>query len=99
VKKQLLSESHHSAGVFTQALESDTDFVRGQSGIHVRPHFCFEQHCDNQNQHGIGKDRINDVGNPSESTRLAKYKVLVQASASMRAHANTTKKDILILIR
>ena len=34
-----------------------------------------------------------------ESTRLAKYNVKVQASASMLAHANTSNEVALILIR
>ena len=43
--------------------------------------------------------RIVDVDIASESTQLAKYNVLVQASASMLAQANTTGGVALMLIR
>jgi flagellin len=43
--------------------------------------------------------RIVDVDIASESTRLAKYNVLVQASASMLAQANTNGDVALMLIR
>ena len=43
--------------------------------------------------------RIIDVDVAAESTRLAKYNVLVQASASMLAQANTNGDIALMLIR
>jgi flagellin len=43
--------------------------------------------------------RIVDVDIAEESTRLAKYNVLVQASASMLAQANASSDIALMLIR
>ena len=40
-----------------------------------------------------------DVDVASESTRLAKYNVLVQASASMLAQANGLSEVTLVLMR
>jgi flagellin len=43
--------------------------------------------------------RIVDVDIAAESTRMAKYNVLVQASASMLAQANASSDIALMLIR
>jgi flagellin len=43
--------------------------------------------------------RIVDVDIAAESTRMAKYNVLVQASASMLAQANSSSDIALMLIR
>ena len=43
--------------------------------------------------------RITDVDIAAESTRLAKYNVLVQASASMLAQANMNSDVALMLLR
>ena len=43
--------------------------------------------------------RITDVDIASESTRMAKYNVLVQASASMLAQANSSSDIALMLLR
>ena len=43
--------------------------------------------------------RIVDVDIAAESTRMAKYNVLVQASASMLAQANTSGDVALMLLR
>ena len=45
------------------------------------------------------KGRIIEVDIACESKRMAKYNVLVQASASMLAQANTTGDVALMLIR
>jgi len=42
--------------------------------------------------------RIMDVDIATESTKLAKYNILVQASASMLAQANTTPNAALMLL-
>ena len=46
---------------------------------------------------GVG--RIMDVDVARESTRLAKYNVLVQASASMLSQANSLSEVALVLVR
>ena len=43
--------------------------------------------------------RIKDVDIATESTNLAKYQVLIQASASMLAQANTNSDVALMLLR
>jgi flagellin len=43
--------------------------------------------------------RITDVDIAEESTRLAKYNILVQASASMLTQANTNSDIALMLLR
>ena len=45
------------------------------------------------------KGRITDVDIAAESTRLAKYNILVQASASMLAQANSSSDIALMLLR
>ena len=42
--------------------------------------------------------RIMDVDIASESTQLAKYNILVQASASMLSQANATPNAVLMLL-
>jgi len=43
--------------------------------------------------------RITDVDIAAESTRMAKYNVLLQASASMLAQANSSTDVALMLLR
>jgi flagellin len=43
--------------------------------------------------------RIKDVDIATESTNLAKYQVLIQASASMLAQANTNTDIAMMLLR
>ena len=45
------------------------------------------------------KGRITDVDIAAESTRLSKYNILVQASASMLAQANSSSDIALMLLR
>ena len=45
------------------------------------------------------KGRVTDVDIAAESTELAKYNVLVQASASMLAQANTSADVAIMLLR
>jgi flagellin len=46
-----------------------------------------------------GRGRIMDVDMASESTRLSRYNILVQASASMLAQANSLTEVSLVLMR
>ena len=50
-------------------------------------------------EHGAAYGRIMDVDIAAESTRLAKYNILVQSSAAMLAQANSSSDVVLMLLR
>ena len=88
-----------SVGVFTQALQNIAT-LRAQNGASMSQ---LQHGYDNLSQLkdnlSASKGRIMDVDVAAESTRLAKYNVLVQASASMIAQANSLSEVSLVLMR
>jgi len=88
-----------SVGVFTQALENLATLRAQNGGTMSRLNFAGEEMSVQQTNMIAAKGRVTDVDLAAESTRLAKYNVLVQASASMLAQANTSADIALMLLR
>ena len=73
--------------------------LRAENGGTVsRLNFAFEQSNRTKSTLEAANGRIMDVDIAAESTRLAKYNILVQASASMLAQANVAPNAALMLI-
>ena len=88
-----------SVGVFTQALENIAT-LRAENGAAVsRLEFAQESSAQRRTNLEAAHGRIMDVDIATESTQLAKYNILVQASASMLAQANTQPDIALMLLR
>ena len=88
-----------SVGVFTQALENIATLRADNGGSMSRLRFASDNIATTKTNMEAANGRIIDVDIAAESTRMAKYNVLVQASASMLAQANTTGDVALMLIR
>jgi flagellin len=88
-----------SVGVFTKALENIAT-LRAENGASMsRLRFASDNISTTKTNMEAANGRIVDVDVAAESTRLAKYNVLVQASASMLAQANTIGDIAMMLIR
>ena len=88
-----------SVGVFTQALENLATLRAGNGASMSRLRFAGEEMASQETNLIAARGRVVDVDIAAESTRLAKYNVLVQASASMLAQANTSADIALMLLR
>jgi flagellin len=88
-----------SVGVFTQALENVATLRADNGASMSRLRFAGQEMAVQETNLIAAKGRITDVDIAAESTRLAKYNVLVQASASMLAQANTSSDITLMLLR
>ena len=88
-----------SVGVFTQALENIATLRANNGASMSRLRFAGEEMALQETNLIAAKGRITDVDIAAESTQLAKYNVLVQASASMLAQANTSADVALMLLR
>jgi len=88
-----------SVGVFTQALENIATLRADNGASMSRLRFAGQEMAVQETNLIAAKGRITDVDIAAESTRLAKYNVLVQASASMLAQANTSADVALMLLR
>ena len=88
-----------SVGVFTQALENVATLRADNGASMSRLRFAGQEMAVQETNLIAAKGRITDVDIAAESTRLAKYNVLVQASASMLAQANTSSDIALMLLR
>lgn len=88
-----------SVGVFTKALENIAT-LRAENGASMsRLRFASDNISTTKTNMEAANGRIIDVDVAAESTQLAKYNVLVQASASMLAQANTNGDIAMMLIR
>lgn len=88
-----------SVGVIAQALENVAT-LRAENGAGMSQLRNGHDNLLTQKTNmALGYSRIMDVDIASESTRLAKYNVLTQSSASMLAQANTVSEIALILMR
>ena len=88
-----------SVGVFTKALENIAT-LRAENGASMsRLRFASDNISTTKTNMEAANGRIVDVDVAAESTQLAKYNVLVQASASMLAQANTNGDIAMMLIR
>ena len=88
-----------SVGVFTQALENIATLRADNGGTMSRLRFASDNIATTKTNMEAANGRIIDVDVAAESTRLAKYNVLIQASASMLAQANTNYDIALMLLR
>jgi flagellin len=88
-----------SVGVISQALEN-VSFLRAQNGgVHSRLAFNAESLTQQKTNMRAALGRMVDVDIAEETTNLAKYSVLSQASASMLAQANANTEIALMLLR
>ena len=88
-----------SVGVFTQAIENIATLRADNGASMSRLRFAAEEMGLQETNLIAANGRIVDVDIAAESTRMAKYNVLVQASASMLAQANTSGDVALMLLR
>ena len=88
-----------SVGVISQALENIA-FPRAQNGgVHSRLAFNAQSLTQQKTNMRAALGRMVDVDIAEETTNLAKYSVLSQASASMLAQANQNTDIALMLLR
>ena len=88
-----------SVGVISQALENIA-FLRAQNGgVLFRLAFNAESLTQQKTNMRAALGRMVDVDIAEETTNLAKYSVLSQASASMLAQANANTDPALMLLR
>lgn len=87
-----------SVAVFTQALENIATLRAENGGSVSRLQFSKESAAQQRTNLEAANGRIMDVDIASESTRLAKYNILVQASASMLSQANATSNVAMMLL-
>ena len=88
-----------SVGVFTQAIQNIATLRADNGASMSRLRFAAEEMGLQETNLIAANGRIVDVDIAAESTRMAKYNVLVQASASMLAQANTSGDVALMLLR
>jgi flagellin len=87
-----------SVAVFTQALQNVATLRAENGGSVSRLQFAKESTAAQKTNLEAANGRIMDVDIAQESTALAKYNILVQASASMLSQANTTSNVALMLL-
>jgi flagellin len=87
-----------SVAVFTQALQNIATLRAENGGSVSRLQFSKESASAQRTNLEAANGRIMDVDIASESTSLAKYNILVQASASMLSQANATSNVALMLL-
>jgi flagellin len=96
---ELLDLEDISVGVITKALENIA-FLRAQNGgTHSRLAFNAESLVQQKTNMRAALGRMVDVDFAEETTNLAKYQVLSQASASILAQANANTEIALMLLR
>ena len=88
-----------SVGVFTQAIQNVATLRADNAASMSRLRFASQDLALQKTNMEAASGRITDVDIAAESTRLAKYNVLVQASASMLAQANMNSDVALMLLR
>ena len=87
-----------SVAVFTQALQNVATLRAENGGSVSRLQFARESVTAQKTNLEAANGRIMDVDIASESTRLAKYNILVQASASMLYQANSSSNVAMMLL-
>ena len=88
-----------SVGVFTQAIQNIATLRADNGGSMSRLRHASDDVALQKTNMIAANGRIKDVDIATESTNLAKYQVLVQASAAMLAQANTNTDIALMLLR
>jgi flagellin-like hook-associated protein FlgL len=96
---EFLDLSQVSAGVFEKAIENVV-FLRAQTGGGLsRLSFAAESMAVQESNMRSALGRIEDVDIAAEAANLAKYSILMQASAAMVAQANSTSQVALMLLQ
>lgn len=88
-----------SSAVFAKALENVAGLRAQNGGTMSRLSFSGEMISQMKTNMNAALGRIVDVDIAEESTQLAKYNVLVQASAAMLSQANSSSDIALMLLR
>ena len=88
-----------SVGVITKALENIAFLRAPNGGVHSRLAFNAESLVTQKTNMRAALGRMVDVDMAEETTNLAKYQVLSQASASILAQANANTEIALMLLR
>ena len=88
-----------SVGVFTQAIQNVATLRADNGASMSRLRFAGEEMGMQETNLIAARGRITDVDIAAESTSLAKYNILLQASASMLAQANSSADVALMLLR
>jgi flagellin len=83
---------------FIKALENVATLRAENGGTSSRLNFASDHTSRTQSNLEAANGRIVDVDIAEESTRLAKFNILVQASAAMLAQANTAPQTALMLL-
>jgi flagellin len=83
---------------FTKALENIATLRAENGGSTSRLNFSLEHISRSQANLEAANGRIVDTDIAAESTQLAKYNILVQASASMLSQANVSPQTALMLL-
>ena len=96
---ETINLSDISVGVFTQAIENIATLRADNGASMSRLRFAGEEMGKQETNLIAANGRIVDVDIAAESTRMAKYNVLVQASAAMLSQANTSADVALMLLR
>jgi len=96
---ETINLSDVSVGVFTQAIQNIATLRADNGASMSRLRFAGEEMAKQETNLVSAMGRITDVDIAAESTRMAKYNVLVQASASMLAQANSSADIALMLLR
>ena len=87
-----------SVAVFTQALQNVATLRAENGGSVSRLQFAKESAGQQRTNLEAANGRIMDVDIAKESTQLAKFNILVQASASMLAQANASSNVAMMLL-
>jgi flagellin len=99
VSSDALTLDQVSTGVF-QAVIENVVFLRAQNGGQLsRLNFAAESLSIQETNMRSALGRIEDVDMAEEASNLAKYSILLQASAAMVAQANSTNDVALMLLR
>jgi flagellin len=97
--EQTMNLDQISVGVFAKALENIASLRAENGGTMSRLSYSDEMISQMKSNMKAALGRIVDVDIAEESTNMAKYNVLTQASAAMLAQANSTTDIALMLLR
>ena len=97
--EQTMDLDQISVGVFAKALENIASLRAENGGTMSRLSYSDEMISQMKSNMQAALGRIVDVDIAEESTNMAKYNVLTQASAAMLAQANSTTDIALMLLR
>jgi flagellin len=95
----VISLGEISVAVFSKALQNLATLRADNGASMSQLRYAYDNLSRAKTNLAAGAGRIMDVDIASESTRLSKYNVLVQASAAMIAQANAVSETALILLR